>query len=290
MTDVCFITFHRKPPAVNSPLGSPWIAPPIHILPPTSLLVPVGRLCYSDRGFLVIRCRLIELNEIAKVYPHPVHPVTALSKINLTVRKGSFSLLMGPSGCGKSTLLNLIGGLDQPTSGELTIAGRSTRRFSDADWTALRRREIGMIFQFFNLLPMLTAFENVALPLLLRGDPQREAKEKAAAALTAVGLSRRFDHLPSALSGGEMQRVAIARADAMSPQILLADEPTGNLDSRIGEEILTLLASRSKSAGVTLLLATHSAQAIPFADQIIHLKDGRVERIEERKSEPGAGG
>ncbi|HZR47251.1 MAG TPA: ABC transporter ATP-binding protein [Candidatus Manganitrophaceae bacterium] len=233
---------------------------------------------------------MIELNEIAKVYPHPVHPVTALSKINLTVRKGSFSLLMGPSGCGKSTLLNLIGGLDQPTSGELTIAGRSTRRFSDADWTALRRWEIGMIFQFFNLLPMLTAFENVALPLLLRGDPQREAKEKAAAALTEVGLSRRFDHLPSALSGGEMQRVAIARADAMSPQILLADEPTGNLDSRIGEEILTLLASRSKSAGVTLLLATHSAQAIPFADQIIHLKDGRVERIEERKSEPGAGG
>lgn len=225
---------------------------------------------------------MIQLSKIGKIYPHPAHPVTALSEIDLTIQKGSFSLLMGPSGCGKSTLLNLIGGLDQPTSGEITLSGRSTRDFNDADWTALRRREIGMIFQFFNLLPMLTAFENVALPLLLRGDPQKSAKEKAGAALDAVGLAHRMTHLPSALSGGEMQRVAIARADAMSPRILLADEPTGNLDSRIGEEILALLASRSKSAGVTLLLATHSAQAIPFADQIVHLKDGRVERIEKR--------
>ncbi|SRR5579884_869118 len=227
---------------------------------------------------------MIELKEITKTYPHPVHPVAALKGISLEIKKGSFSLLMGPSGCGKSTLLNLIGGLDQPTSGDLKISGRPTRPFTDADWTRLRRTEIGMIFQFFNLLPMLNALENVALPLLLRGDQPEEAKQRAKGALVSVGLGARLDHRPSALSGGEMQRVAIARADVVSPQILLADEPTGNLDSENGEEILKLLASRAR-AGVTLLLATHSPQAIPYADQIIYLKDGRVDRIDriERK-------
>lgn len=227
---------------------------------------------------------MIELKSVNKTYPHPVHPVAALKEITLQIEKGSFSLLMGPSGCGKSTLLNLIGGLDQPSSGDLMIAGRPTRGFTDADWTRLRRTEIGMIFQFFNLLPMLNALENVALPLLLRGDRPEEAKRRATAALTSVGLAGRLDHRPSALSGGEMQRVAIARADVVSPQILLADEPTGNLDSENGEEILKLLSSRAR-AGVTLLLATHSPQAVPYADQIIHLKDGRVDRIDriERK-------
>lgn len=222
---------------------------------------------------------MIELKNIRKTYPHPTHPVTALKEITLQIEKGSFSLLMGPSGCGKSTLLNLIGGLDQPTSGDLIINGRPTRDFTDADWTRLRRTEIGMIFQFFNLLPMLNAIENVALPLLLRGDRPDKAKQRAEAALVSVGLGARLDHRPSALSGGEMQRVAIARADVVSPQILLADEPTGNLDSENGEEILKLLSSRAR-AGVTLLLATHSPQAVPYADQIIHLKDGRVDRID----------
>lgn len=227
---------------------------------------------------------MIELKSVNKTYPHPVHPVAALKEITLQIEKGSFSLLMGPSGCGKSTLLNLIGGLDQPSSGDLMIAGRLTRGFTDADWTRLRRTEIGMIFQFFNLLPMLNALENVALPLLLRGDRPEEAKRRATAALISVGLGNRLDHRPSALSGGEMQRVAIARADVVSPQILLADEPTGNLDSENGEEVLKLLSSRAR-AGVTLLLATHSPQAVPYADQIIHLKDGRVDRIDriERK-------
>lgn len=227
---------------------------------------------------------MIELKSVNKTYPHPVHPVAALKEITLQIEKSSFSLLMGPSGCGKSTLLNLIGGLDQPSSGDLMIAGRPTRGFTDADWTRLRRTEIGMIFQFFNLLPMLNALENVALPLLLRGDRPEEAKRRATAALISVGLGNRLDHRPSALSGGEMQRVAIARADVVSPQILLADEPTGNLDSENGEEVLKLLSSRAR-AGVTLLLATHSPQAVPYADQIIHLKDGRVDRIDriERK-------
>ena len=233
---------------------------------------------------------VIELKEIHKVYPHPIHPVSALQNVSFQIEKGSFSLLMGPSGCGKSTLLNLIAGLDQPTSGEIMIAGRSTRHFKDAEWSELRRREIALIFQFFNLLPMLSAHENVVLPLLLRNEPPKIAREKAREALRAVGLSHRLDHLPSALSGGEMQRVAIARADVISPKILLADEPTGNLDSKIGEEILRLLASRSKESGATLLLATHSAQALPFADQIIYLKDGRVERIEKREARPAVEG
>ncbi|MFY9268626.1 MAG: ABC transporter ATP-binding protein [Candidatus Manganitrophaceae bacterium] len=221
---------------------------------------------------------VIVLKEVGKIYPHPVHPVAALKGVTLEIEKGSFSLLMGPSGCGKSTLLNLIGGLDTPTSGGLFMGGRSTAGFTDADWTALRRTEIGMIFQFFNLLPMLNALENVALPLLLRGDRPEEGRMKAKERLVSVGLGHRLDHLPSALSGGEQQRVAIARADAVSPKIILADEPTGNLDSERGEEILRLLSKRAE-AGMTILLATHSAQAIPYADRIIHLKDGRVERV-----------
>ncbi len=226
---------------------------------------------------------MIHLMDVTKVYPHAVQPVTALKGITLTLNKGSLSLLMGPSGCGKSTLLNLIGGLDQPTSGKISIAGRPTENFNDADWTELRRWHVAMIFQFFNLLPMLTAIENVALPLLLRGDPQRSARQKAKEALIAVGLSDRMEHLPSALSGGEMQRVAIARADATTPQILLADEPTGNLDSTTGDEILRLLASRARQSGATLLLATHSDLAISLSDQIIHLKDGKITQIEERR-------
>ncbi len=224
---------------------------------------------------------MIQVVNLEKTYPHPTKPVTALRGISLTIKKGSFSLLMGPSGCGKSTLLNLIGGLDHPTTGEIFIAGKPTRDFTDTEWTALRRSEIGMIFQFFNLLPMLNALENVSLPLLLRGDRSVEAREKARDALVGVGLESRLEHLPSALSGGEMQRVAIARADAICPKILLADEPTGNLDSKTGEDILRLLASRSQQSGVTILLATHSKQAISYGDQVIHLKDSQIDRIEE---------
>ncbi len=235
---------------------------------------------------------MIRLNQLTKVYPHPVRPVTALKSVTLTLTPGSFSLLMGPSGCGKSTLLNLIGGLDRPTSGTLEIDGQSTEHLSDAAWTTLRRNKIGMIFQFFNLLPMLTALENVALPLLLRGDPRKIALAKASAALAAVGMAdgassgdrlpnkNRADHLPAALSGGEMQRVAIARANVISPAILLADEPTGNLDSQLGEEITRLLAARVRHAGVTLLLATHHLQTVPYADQILWMKDGEITQIE----------
>ncbi len=223
---------------------------------------------------------MISLNKVSKVYPHATHPVTALKSVSLEIPKGSFTLLMGPSGCGKSTLLNLIGGLDFPTSGEIFFDGQSTLHFEDSDWTALRRSEIGMIFQFFNLLPMLSAQENIALPLLLRGDATEKTQQKAREALVQVGLRHRMDHLPAALSGGEMQRVAIARADAISPKLLLADEPTGNLDSKTGQDILKLLASRTQSSGLTLLMATHSSAAASFADQIIHMKDSEIDHIE----------
>ncbi len=223
---------------------------------------------------------MIVLNHVGKIYPRATHPVTALKGVSLKIAKGSFTLLMGPSGCGKSTLLNLVGGLDLPTSGEIFFDGQCTRDFEDNEWTALRRRDIGMIFQFFNLLPMLSAQENVALPLLLRGDDTKEARQKAQEALDRVGLGHRLDHWPCALSGGEMQRVAIARADAISPKLLLADEPTGNLDSKTGEEILKLLASRMQTSGLTLLMATHSAAAASFADQIIHMKDAEIDRVE----------
>ncbi|MFQ5598461.1 MAG: ABC transporter ATP-binding protein [Nitrospiria bacterium] len=223
------------------------------------------------------------MNKVGKVYPHPTHPVHALRDVSLTIEKGSFCLLMGPSGCGKSTLLNLMGGLDVPSSGEILFNGRSTADFADRDWTALRRFDIGMIFQFFNLLPMLTALENVCLPLLLRGDPPERAGMAASAALKNVGLDHRVDHLPSALSGGEMQRVAIARALAISPELLLADEPTGNLDSHTGDGILSLLSAQMRASGVTLLMATHSEQARSFADQIIHMKDSEIDRIESLK-------
>ncbi len=225
---------------------------------------------------------MIALKKVSKIYPHSTHPVKALNEISLSIDKGSFCLLMGPSGCGKSTLLNLLGGLDLPTSGEILFKGQSTIDFKDSDWTALRRSEIGMIFQFFNLLPMLTAAENVALPMLLRGNPPDLAKQKSIAALDKVGLAHRLDHLPSALSGGEMQRVAIARAMAISPLLLLADEPTGNLDSHTGNEILSLLAAQTKALGLTLLMATHSQQARSFADRIIFMKDSEIERIETR--------
>lgn len=226
------------------------------------------------------RVAMIVLNAVGKIYPHPTHPVKALKDISLNIAEGAFCLLMGPSGCGKSTLLNLMGGLDVPTSGEILFDGKSTRNFKDSDWTAMRRSRIGMIFQFFNLLPMLTAMENVSLPLLLRGDPADRSRKKAADALRNVGLAHRAAHLPSALSGGEMQRVAIARALAISPRLLLADEPTGNLDSKTGNEILAMLAAEIKTSGVSLFMATHSEQARAFADRIIVMKDSEIDRIE----------
>jgi ABC-type lipoprotein export system ATPase subunit len=220
---------------------------------------------------------MIRLERVSKIYRQDRQEVAALKEISLNICKGEFMAIMGPSGSGKSTLLNLIGGLDQPTSGTVAVDGQLISSLSDQEMTHLRRRTIGVIFQFFNLLPHLTVWENVALPLLLRGEPADRVKASVSASLDRVGLSRRLGHRPHELSGGEQQRVAIARALIIQPKVLLADEPTGNLDSTVGGEIMELLKVLSKQQSITVILATHSLPASSYADDVVHLKDGRID-------------
>jgi putative ABC transport system ATP-binding protein len=201
-------------------------------------------------------------------------PVVALDGLDLEVASGESVALVGESGTGKSTLLHLLGGIDRPTSGELRVGGRSIGELPERERVLYRRREVGLVFQFFNLLPHLTALENVELPRRLDG--AADAAERAARLLDRVGLSRRMRARPYELSGGEMQRVAIARALVTGARLLLADEPTGNLDSRNTEEILRLLDEIRRERGVTLLLATHSPAAAARADRVVAVRDGRV--------------
>jgi putative ABC transport system ATP-binding protein len=184
---------------------------------------------------------------------------------------------MGPSGSGKSTLLHLIGGLDRPSGGDLLVDGRLIGQMADDQVTLFRRKKIGIVFQFFNLLPTLSALENVALPLVLDGRSKAEADHQAEILLTKIGLEKRQHHLPEELSGGEIQRVAVARALAFNPPILLADEPTGNLDSKNGEAILALLKRINQEDGCTVVMVTHSQEAARYGDRTIFLRDGRVE-------------
>jgi ABC-type lipoprotein export system ATPase subunit len=221
---------------------------------------------------------MIRCLEVRKVYPQGDNEIIALAGISLDIAKGSFAVIMGPSGSGKSTLLHLIGGLDRPSSGELLIDGRLIGQLADDQVTLFRRRKIGFVFQFFNLLPTLTALENVALPLVLDGRSKVEAQERAQTLLKKVGLEERKKHLPEELSGGEIQRVAMARALAFDPPILLADEPTGNLDSKNGEAILSLLRRISREDGCTVVMVTHSEEAAGYGDRRIYLRDGRVEK------------
>ena len=202
--------------------------------------------------------------------------VEALRSINLEVERGQFVALVGPSGSGKSTLLNLVGGLDRPTDGELWINGEELSASKEKALTDHRRRRVGFVFQSFNLLPRLTALENVALPLMFVGVPERERMERAGQLLAQVGLSDRLDHRPTQLSGGEQQRVAIARALVNRPAIILPDEPTGNIDTATGAEIMDLLRRLNREQGVTLLLVTHDAEAASFADRVIQLRDGQI--------------
>jgi putative ABC transport system ATP-binding protein len=202
--------------------------------------------------------------------------VEALRSINLTVDRGQFVALVGPSGSGKSTLLNLVGGLDRPTSGQLWIDGVELSASKEKALTEHRRRRVGFVFQSFNLLPRLTAVENVALPLMFVGVAQSERLDRAVELLAQVGLSDRLDHRPTQLSGGEQQRVAIARALVNHPAIILADEPTGNIDTATGAEIMALLRRLNREQGVTLLLVTHDPEAASFADRIIQLRDGKI--------------
>jgi putative ABC transport system ATP-binding protein len=219
---------------------------------------------------------VIRLIKVSKTYDGPVGAVPALVDVTLDIRPGSFVALVGPSGCGKSTLLNLIAGVDAPTEGEVWVAGRNLGRMADQALSRYRRDQVGIVYQFYNLLPTLSAWENVALPALLAGTAEAEARRRADEQLARVGMLPRKDHWPHELSGGEMQRVAIARAMVNGAPLLLADEPTGNLDSGAGRTVLDLLAAHHRERGVTILLATHSREAAESAGAIVHMRDGRV--------------
>lgn len=221
---------------------------------------------------------MIRCLDVRKVYQQGDNEIMALAGVSLEIPKGSFTVIMGPSGSGKSTLLHLIGGLDRPSGGELLVDGRLIGQMADDEVTLFRRTKIGFVFQFFNLLPTLTALENVTLPFVLDGVSKREAGPKARSALEKVGLAQRIHHLPEELSGGEIQRVAMARALAFDPPILLADEPTGNLDSKSGGAILSLLRQINQENGCTVIMVTHSEEAASYGERIIFLRDGRVER------------
>lgn len=220
--------------------------------------------------------QVVELVDLSKVFRRGDATVHAIDHVNLRIRRGDFCAFVGPSGCGKSTLLNLIGGLDHPTSGDILLNGRSTLHFTDADWTEVRRTVLGIVFQAFHLIPSLTAAENVALPLALKGQGDTEIAGRVEDVLRAVGMVARRHHRPSELSGGEQQRVALARAIVHRPTLILADEPTGNLDSKHGAEIISLLGTLSREYGHTVLLVTHSWDAVQAADYVWEMRDGRL--------------
>lgn len=220
----------------------------------------------------------LELWKVSKTYQSDGQKLQVLHEVCLTAEAGTVTALLGRSGCGKTTLLNLAGAMDFPTSGDVSIEGRSTAALSESELTALRRQRIGFVFQFFQLLPTLTVVENVELPLLLSRAPH--ATEQALDRLQWVGLAHKARSMPYQLSGGEMQRVAIARALVHAPDLLIADEPTGNLDTASGDQVLGLLRQSAERFGAAVLIATHSAEAAAIAGARIRLRDGRIERIE----------
>jgi putative ABC transport system ATP-binding protein len=224
---------------------------------------------------------MMELIEVTKVYPQGrragAQAVQALRGVSMKVEAGEFVAIMGPSGSGKSTLMHLLGALDTPTTGQALFQGRDLRTLSDRERSLLRRTRLGFVFQFFNLLLTLTAAENVALPLLLGGQPRSRAVRTASAALERVGLQQREGHFPDELSGGEMQRVAIARALVSEPDAVLCDEPTGNLDSATSKEILTLLRGLPQSGRRSVVMVTHDATAAAYGNRLIKIRDGLLE-------------
>ena len=223
---------------------------------------------------------LIRTLALARRYQMGKSAVDALRGVDLAVLPGEFVALVGPSGSGKSTLLHLIGGLVRPTGGEVWVGGLELGRSTDKQLVVYRRDTLGFIFQSFNLLPIKTAWENVAVPMMLAGVSTAQRKGRAMELLEQLGLGQRGDHRPSELSGGEQQRVAIARSLANRPRLILADEPTGNLDSRTGGEIMALLRRLVRDEGLTLLLVTHDMGVARYADRIVHLRDGVVQQIE----------
>ncbi|MCJ7534526.1 MAG: ABC transporter ATP-binding protein [Anaerolineales bacterium] len=226
---------------------------------------------------------IIEIVELMKIYGMGEVQVRALDEVSLTIRKGEFVAIMGPSGSGKSTLMNILGCLDRPTAGQYFLAGEDVSDLDKTQLAIIRNQRIGFIFQSYNLLPQTTALENVILPLLYnRNGKESDAEQanKAMAALEAVGLADRMEHKPQELSGGQMQRVAVARALVNDPVLILADEPTGNLDTRSGEEIMTLM-SQLHSQGSTIVMVTHDDDIATYAERIIRLRDGQIETDEQ---------
>jgi putative ABC transport system ATP-binding protein len=223
---------------------------------------------------------MMQLQGVTKIYKQGLRTVNALRGVTLTIEAGEFVSIMGPSGSGKSTLMHMLGALDTPTTGEVWFQGRELHTLGDSELALLRRTRIGFVFQFFNLLPTLTAVENVALPLLLAGQRRSQALKPSYAGLERVGLRERADHFPDQLSGGEMQRVAIARALVIEPEAVLCDEPTGNLDSANSTEILKLLRSLPEANRRSVVMVTHDAQAAAYGDRIVHIKDGLIDAEE----------
>ncbi|HET9530773.1 MAG TPA: ABC transporter ATP-binding protein [Blastocatellia bacterium] len=224
------------------------------------------------------RLPVLVVNGAEKIYENLQRGVAALRGVSFQVESGDFIALMGPSGCGKSTLLHLVGGMDRPTRGSIELDGVRLDSLDEEALAKLRRKKIGFVFQFFNLLPTLNVAENVALPMMLDGAVERASRDRTLALLDRVGLNDRASHFPAELSGGEMQRVAVARALVNSPEIVLADEPTGNLDSENGEQVMRLLADLNRELGVTIILATHSEEAARFTKRTIRMRDGQIER------------
>ncbi|GIV15573.1 MAG: macrolide ABC transporter ATP-binding protein [Armatimonadota bacterium] len=225
----------------------------------------------------IVRCK-----DVVKEYMMGTQVVRALNGVTLDIVRGEYLSIMGPSGSGKSTLFNMIGGLDKPTSGSVFINDVDMAQLDAQELAFLRCRTIGYIFQTFNLIPVMTALENVMLPMIFGGLSTDEAIDRGIELLKLVGLGERLHHKPSELSGGQQQRVAIARALANNPQIILADEPTGNLDLRTGKEIIELLRQLNKEQGVTIISATHDLKMVDVSDRIVWIRDGRIDRVEER--------
>lgn len=232
---------------------------------------------YRDETHNVVR-----LSEVTKVFRMGTNKVEALKGVDLTIKTGEYLSIMGPSGSGKSTLFNMIGALDKPTSGRVFIDEVDVAQLDAYELAWLRCRKIGYIFQTFNLIQVMTAIENVTLPMVFAGMNRDEYTEKGMALLKIVGLAERYHHKPSELSGGQQQRVAIARSLANDPAIVLADEPTGNLDLTTGEEIIFLLKQLSKERGVTIISATHDVKMLNVSDRVVWIRDGRIDRIEDR--------
>lgn len=222
---------------------------------------------------------IIETHDVTKVYHMGAEDVHALRGISLQVRRGEYLSILGPSGSGKSTFFNMVGGLDQPTSGHVSVDGCVLGELNQKQLAWIRCHKIGYIFQSFNLIMTMTALENVAIPRVFAGATPAEAKEHAAEILELVGLGHRLDHLPSQVSGGQQQRIAIARALVNRPAIILADEPTGNLDLHTGEEIISLLGEMQDRFGITIITATHDMKMLSASDTVVWIKDGAVDRL-----------